>query len=76
MIYCGYVLYYTLPYTLLYCIIQGMTALHFAADRGYNEIVEFLVQNGASINTIDSSGQTALMYAASCENKVGLLVLW
>lgn len=53
-----------------------MTALHFAADRGYNEIVEFLVQNGASINTIDSSGQTALMYAASCENKVGLLVVW
>ena len=47
-----------------------MTALHFAADRGYNEIIEFLLRSGANVNAVDSSGQTALMYAVSCENEV------
>lgn len=51
-----------------------MTALHYAADRGYNEIIEYLLQNGASVNAVDSSGQTALMYAVTCENEVRLLL--
>lgn len=56
--------------TFVLHILQGMTALHFAADRGYEEIVEFLLQSGANVNAVDASGQTALMYAASCEHKV------
>jgi ankyrin repeat protein len=47
-----------------------MTALHFAADRGHSEIADVLLQHGANVNAIDSTGQTALMYAVSCENKV------
>ena len=56
----------------IHCFLhmQGMTALHFAADRGFEEILEFLLQNGANVNAVDASGQTALMYAASCEHKV------
>jgi ankyrin repeat protein len=51
-----------------------MTALHFAADRGHSEIADVLLQHGANVNAIDSTGQTALMYAVSCENKVRLSV--
>ena len=47
-----------------------MTALHFAADRGYDEVAEFLLRSGARVDELDGSGQTALMYAVSCENKV------
>lgn len=47
-----------------------MTPLHFAADRGYNNILEVLIDNGASVNVTDSSGMTPLMYAVSCENLV------
>jgi ankyrin repeat protein len=47
-----------------------MTALHFAADRGHSEIADVLLQHGVNVNAIDSTGQTALMYAVSCENKV------
>ena len=50
-----------------------MTALHFASDRGYLQIVEFLLSSSAEINAVDVTGQTALMYAVSCENKVGNL---
>mmetsp|Transcript_43389 Transcript_43389/g.86212 ORF Transcript_43389/g.86212 Transcript_43389/m.86212 type:complete len:252 (-) Transcript_43389:77-832(-) len=48
---------------------EGMTALHFAADRGYDEVAEFLLRSGARVDELDGSGQTALMYAVSCENK-------
>lgn len=49
-----------------------MTALHFAADRGFCDILYCLLQNGANINAQDCTGQTPLMYAASCENKVSI----
>jgi acyl-CoA-binding protein len=45
---------------------MGMTALHWATDRGNVEVVECLVQLGADLNCKDSEGQTALHYAASC----------
>ena len=47
-----------------------MTPLHFAADRGYNNILEVLIDNGANINVADKVGMTPLMYAVSCENLV------
>ncbi|KAJ1412676.1 ankyrin repeat-containing domain protein [Ochromonadaceae sp. CCMP2298] len=48
---------------------EKMTPLHFAADRGHSDISEFLLQNGANVDAVDSSGQTALMYAVACEYK-------
>lgn len=46
---------------------DGLAAIHWAADRGYANILEILLRNGANVNLIDKdSGQTALHYAISC----------
>lgn len=46
---------------------DGLGAIHWAADRGYANILEILLKNGANVNLIDKdSGQTALHYAISC----------
>ncbi|XP_071444116.1 acyl-CoA-binding domain-containing protein 6 [Hetaerina americana] len=45
---------------------SGLTALHWAADRGHSEAVQLLVNAGALTNSRDLEGQTALHYAASC----------
>jgi len=45
---------------------NGMTGLHWAADRGHVEIVMLLLNNGSSLNAEDDEGQTALQYAVSC----------
>ena len=39
------------------------TPLHTAAYHGRNEIIEFLIKNGANPNTLDDFGQTPLSIA-------------
>jgi acyl-CoA-binding protein len=45
---------------------EGMTALHWAADRGNIDMMQCLITLKADVNFQDSEGQTALHYAASC----------
>ncbi len=45
---------------------EGMSALHWAADRGEAAVVEALLRGGADRDAVDGEGQTALHYAASC----------
>ena len=46
---------------------KGLTALHFAADRGFLEIARLLVEAGADIAALDEDEQTPLDYAVLCE---------
>jgi len=39
---------------------RGQPALHGAAARGWNEVVQFLLDRGAKINSKDTLGMTAL----------------
>jgi ankyrin repeat protein len=39
-------------------LVDGQTALHAAAKMGWNEIVKFLIDNGAAQQVVDSSGRT------------------
>jgi ankyrin repeat protein len=43
--------------------INGATPLHMAAQRNRSEIVEFLLQNGASLKTADMGGRPPYEYA-------------
>lgn len=46
---------------------DGLSLLHWAADRGSLDIVKYLIQSlKADINIKDVDGQTPLHYAASC----------
>lgn len=45
---------------------DGLTALHWAADRNATSALEAALQSGCDINAVDNSGQTALHYAVSC----------
>lgn len=42
---------------------MGLTALHGAANRGSNNIIEYLAANGAELTTQDNEGRTALDWA-------------
>ena len=42
----------------------GITPLHFAADNGNKEMVEFLLANKAEVNAMDNLGETPLNCAA------------
>ncbi|SOV78043.1 acyl-CoA-binding protein, putative [Plasmodium sp. gorilla clade G3] len=46
---------------------SGLTPLHYACDRGYIDIVKYLVHQGANINVEDSYGDTPLHMAAYSE---------
>jgi len=39
---------------------QGQTALHGAAEKGYDQVVKFLAANGAKVDLKDKQGRTAL----------------
>ncbi|CAG9795933.1 unnamed protein product [Diatraea saccharalis] len=45
---------------------NGLTALHWAADRDSTKALEALIERGCLIDAVDDCGQTALHYAASC----------
>jgi ankyrin repeat protein len=42
---------------------MGLTALHGAANRGSNEIIKYLVEQGARIDAKDAEGRTPLTWA-------------
>lgn len=42
---------------------MGLTAIHGAANRGSNDIIEFLVANGARLDVQDNEGRTPLDWA-------------
>lgn len=44
-----------------------MTAMHWAADRGHQDILEWLITEAKlNVNAQDASGQTPLHYAYAC----------
>ncbi|KPJ09495.1 Acyl-CoA-binding domain-containing protein 6 [Papilio machaon] len=45
---------------------EGLSALHWAADRDAVSALTAAIEGGCDINDMDDSGQTALHYAASC----------
>ncbi|CDJ46374.1 acyl-CoA-binding protein, putative [Eimeria brunetti] len=47
----------------------GMTALHFAADRGFADIARMLIAKGALVNLQDECGETALHVAIAAEQQ-------
>jgi hypothetical protein len=44
-------------------VVPNQTALHGAAEHGFDKIIEFLVKNGADLNARDASGRTPLEVA-------------
>ncbi|CAM9548569.1 unnamed protein product [Scytosiphon promiscuus] len=57
-------------------LLRGMTALHWAALRGYCEIVEDLVSWGADLEArVEESGETPLHLAARHQHKATVGVL-
>jgi hypothetical protein len=42
---------------------MGLAAIHGAANRGSDDIIEFLVQKGARLDIADKEGRTPLTWA-------------
>ncbi|KAF6776175.1 hypothetical protein AHF37_04470 [Paragonimus kellicotti] len=51
---------------LSFAYVQGMTPLHWAADRGHHDIIATLLAYSADVHAVDHDGQTPLHYACSC----------
>lgn len=51
---------------------QGATALHFAAKKQHDKVVDLLIRNGAQVNIQDIAGMTPLMYAAKENNQLSI----
>ena len=51
---------------------RGDTALHAAAARGYDAVIELLVANGADLNVTNADGQTPLDMASRGSRRLGL----
>lgn len=45
----------------------GMTALHWAVDKGHYRVAEWLIAEGADVNVKDKNGETPLNYTISKE---------
>jgi ankyrin repeat protein len=54
---------------------NGLSPLHFAADRGLDLIVSCLIQSGANIEACDNDEKTPLLYACYCEQHDVIKVL-
>ncbi|KAJ3019249.1 hypothetical protein HKX48_002262 [Thoreauomyces humboldtii] len=48
---------------------QGMSLLHWAADRGHAELTQKLLERGSNVNARDDEGQTALHLGVVVENE-------
>ena len=42
---------------------RGRNPLHYAAERGHNDLVQYLLDYGAPVAAIDNEGNTPLMLA-------------
>ena len=51
---------------------RGDTALHAAAARGYDAVIELLVANGADLNVTNADGQTPLDVASRGSRRLGI----
>ena len=54
---------------------DGETALHKAANNGYEEIVKLLLAHGAEVNAISHKGHTPLHRAARGHKEIAELLL-
>jgi ankyrin repeat protein len=43
--------------------IEGRPLIHYAADYGQRDIIQFLIDNGANVNAVDKHGISALLAA-------------
>lgn len=53
---------------------DGTDALMSASVRGHKEVVELLLKHGAQVNTQNTDGHTALMFAYNGKNQVASLL--
>ena len=50
------------------------TPLHLACEKGYQDMVELLIQNGSDVKAIDKDGENALSLA--CTHGRYKTVIW